>query len=131
VDPNDLDTEGQTPLMRAAAAGDRERVTALLADGADPSLVDGTGETALLKAAAGGHRGVYELLLPWAEDEERDTALAYLTASGKTNGPPSEGPSRTRSAVATIAARTAKFFGHEEPAERVERVERAEKHRKR
>jgi hypothetical protein len=131
VDPNDLDAEGQTPLMRAAAAGDLEQVTALLADGADPSLVDGTGETALLKAAAGAHRGVYELLLPWADEEERATAIAYLAAAGKTNGPPSEGPSRTRSTVVTLAARTAKFFGHEEPSERVERVERAEKHRKR
>jgi uncharacterized protein len=131
VDANETDGEGLTLLMRAASTGDRARVAALLAQGADPSLVDRIGETALLKAAAQGHREVFDLLIAHAGSDERDAALAFLKASGRTDSPAGEPPSGTRGKLVEVAARTAKFFGHEDPQRRVERVRRAEKTRKR
>jgi ankyrin repeat protein len=137
ADPNEVGADGQTALMHAAGAGQTKLVERLLDAGAEPSLEDETGETALLKAAALGQRNVYALLAPLASEDERDTAAAYLRAAAQSAGeeaiagPPSEPPSSLRTRLVGAAARTAKFFGDENPSDRVERVDRAEKHRKR
>jgi ankyrin repeat protein len=131
ADANELGEGGTTPLMVAAERGDAAWVKRLLGAGAEPSLVDGMGETALLKAAAGGHTQAYQALVTLASDDEREAAAAYLSAAGKTQGPPSEPASSLRTRLVGATARAAKFFGDENPAARLERVKRAEKHRKR
>lgn len=130
ADANELGEGGETALMAAASAGHVELVRELLKRGAEPALVDASGETALMRGAANGHRRVFELLAPHASPDDRDAAKAYLDASGGTDGPASEGPSKVRVGAVDVAARAAKFFGHQDAARRVERVERAEKHRK-
>jgi ankyrin repeat protein len=57
------DKSGETPLMKAASAGDTDTVKALLTAGADVSEKDALGETAMAKAAVAGHADVLKLLL--------------------------------------------------------------------
>jgi ankyrin repeat protein len=131
-DANEMSAEGLTPLMWAADDGDAGLVRALLAAGADPLLEDRIGETALVKAAAGGHRKAFDLLAPFATEEQLQAARAYLRASGKTDAPPGEeGPSALRTMLVDATANLAKFLGDDKPAVRVERAKRAENNRKR
>ena len=53
---------GFTPLMGAAANGNRDMVKALLAAGADPHARAGNGQSALDLAMAKGHSDVAALL---------------------------------------------------------------------
>src|SRR4029079_19816411 len=46
-----VDLTGQTPFLRAAAAGDLAAMRALLAHGADPNIATATGTTPLMVAA--------------------------------------------------------------------------------
>jgi serine/threonine-protein phosphatase 6 regulatory ankyrin repeat subunit C len=127
-DVNVLGEEKRTPLHAAAKAGSAAMVKALLEAGAEPSLKDASDETALLLAAANGHREVVALLAPHATDDERDLARAFLAASGRTDGPASDvAPSKLEETAATAAARAAKFFGHDDPQDRLDRNDRAKK----
>jgi ankyrin repeat protein len=134
ADVNELGDQGRTPLIEAAGKGDVRMVRLLLEAGAEPGWKDQMEETALLKAAAGGHREVYQVLLPLAGEDERGMARAFLGASAQSwdQPPPRPPPSRPEPenkmgrAVATAAARVAKFFGDEVHSERLDRLERAE-----
>jgi len=130
---------GKTPLLEAAVQGNVALVTLLLEAKADPSLTDDERESPLLKAAAYGHREIVTLLVPHAPQEEVDMALAFLKAHGgsdealRPRAPPSPPPSQPPAPesgnrwLATVAARTAHFFGDESAGKRLERLERAEK----
>lgn len=61
-DVNARQQVGYTPLMGAAAAGDREMVDLLLAAGADPTLVSEDGKTAADVANEHGHPAVASYL---------------------------------------------------------------------
>jgi hypothetical protein len=67
------------PLLDAAARGDRARVSALLAAGADPDARDDEGRPALLLAAASGQPGAGALraLLRGGADPEAATASGW------------------------------------------------------
>jgi hypothetical protein len=56
------DSDGQTALMAAAAAGEANLVQFLLEQGADPTLVDNEGQTAAAHAARTGHDDLATLL---------------------------------------------------------------------
>lgn len=134
ADVNELGDQGRTPLIEAASKGDARLVRVLLEAGAEPAWKDDMQETALLKAAAGGHREAYQVLLPLAGEEERGMARAFLGATAQSweQSPPRPPPAkpepedRVGRAVATAAARVAKFFGDEVHQERMDRLERAE-----
>ncbi len=133
ADANEVLPGGSTPLIEAAARGSVELVRVLLAAGAEPFLKDDADETALLKAAANGHALVVEVLNPFAEADERDMAQAFLKSVGQSHAPEFSYrvPSDLERTAAGVAARAAKFVGHDSPAERLDRVDRAEKLKKR
>jgi hypothetical protein len=107
ADVDAVDKEGQTALMRAAAAGDAEAVKSLIAKGADvnstvleqrgqraitilahrgytgPVPAPGTiGETPLTMAAAAAHADVVKLLMDaGAKEQERKDGKALLVAA--------------------------------------------------
>ncbi len=135
ADLNAFDAQGHTPLMTAALIGDEAMVLLLLDAGSDPTLLAPDSETAYLKAAAHGHREVATLLSRFAKPEERELARAFLGAHGAQVLPelPAEdgtGPGSLKQKAVTLAARAAKFVGHESPAARIERLERAQKNKK-
>ncbi len=131
ADVNAFDAASCTPLMAAAARGDEALVLLLLDAGADPSIQAPDEETAYLKAAAHGQAKVAALLSRFAKPAERELARAFLGAHGAQVLPelptePGTGPGSFKQKAVTIAARAAKFVGHEAPAARVERLERAQ-----
>ncbi|WP_157900317.1 ankyrin repeat domain-containing protein [Rhodoferax koreense] len=72
------------PLMQAAGAGEADKVSALLAKGADPDARDANGQTALMLAASAGHyETVRRLLIGGANKQLQDpsgkTALDLAT----------------------------------------------------
>ena len=58
------DRQGNTPLLRACAAGDPKAVGVLLLKGANPRHKNVAGQDALFVAAVGGHLPILPLLLP-------------------------------------------------------------------
>jgi serine/threonine-protein phosphatase 6 regulatory ankyrin repeat subunit B len=79
------DEQGVTPLMRAAAAGDKVAVEKLLAKGADPTAKDAKGMTPLMHAAQKGQFNVISLVGPKTDDlrdNEGRTALMHAAESG-------------------------------------------------
>jgi ankyrin repeat protein len=92
--PNAKDREGETALMKAAAGGHIEVVTALVeAPGVEVNEIDAKGETALMKAAENGQTAVVELLLgpgsqgrpaPNLKDDQGQTALMKAKAKNHT-----------------------------------------------
>ncbi len=81
---------GETPLMRAAAAGDTAMVKATLGQGANPNDTNQAGETALMFAAERGHlAGVLALLAAGSAVDARgtpgETALMYAARRGHTS----------------------------------------------
>jgi uncharacterized protein len=87
---NEPDSDGDTPLMLAAAQGHTDIIVALLRKGADASLHNDQGETALHQAAHGGHLGVIEALLATgahvdARDNGGSTPLMCATFGGHAN----------------------------------------------
>ncbi len=130
-DVNVLGDGRTTPLIEAARHGWLAGVEALLDAGAEASWKDAESETALLKAAANGHTGVVNVLGEFADDEERDLARAFLRAFGSSAAPEFHyDESRLKRRAVELAARAAKFVGHDEPMDRLERVERSEKLKK-
>jgi ankyrin repeat protein len=84
---NEPDSDGDTPLMLAAAQGHTDIVTVLLRKGADANAHNDQGETALHQAAHGGHLGaVGALLAAGARVDTRDnggsTPLMCATFGG-------------------------------------------------
>ncbi len=78
---------GETPLMRAAAAGDTAMIKAILGKGANPNDTNEAGETALMFAAERGHfAGVQALLAAGSAVDARsttgETALMYAARRG-------------------------------------------------
>ncbi|KAI3083869.1 hypothetical protein CBS147353_2013 [Aspergillus niger] len=67
VDVNAVDCldRAMTPLMYAAASGDRELVLWLLSHGANMALVDCNGQNALFHAVVGRQDSVVQVLLEW------------------------------------------------------------------
>ncbi len=63
ADVNSKDTDGQTPLIRAAMFGNEYAAKALLNHGADINAADLDGWTALMEAADSGHADVVSLLV--------------------------------------------------------------------
>jgi ankyrin repeat protein len=87
---NEPDSDGDTPLMLAAAQGHTDIVAALLRKGADAHAHNDDGETALHQAAHGGHLGAVEALLAAgahvdARDNGGSTPLMCATFSGYGN----------------------------------------------
>jgi ankyrin repeat protein len=82
VDVNELGANGRTALMVAAAAGDAQAVSWLLANKANPNVPDyKQGRTALMIAAEAGHAEVVQILLnaganPNAKDRLGETAMS-------------------------------------------------------
>ena len=80
---------GVTPLIAAAAAGQREAVDYLLQNGADPTAKDDLGKTALLHAMAADDRRLTETLLSLnttrainLPDNMGNTPLIYAAQNG-------------------------------------------------
>jgi hypothetical protein len=113
--PDCRDSEGRTPLIVAAEAGNASLVGVLIRHNADMNAVDPDGETGLMRAAFGGHLRVVELLAEngahlgirnndgstaseIAQLMKRDPVVAFLSArtAGSTdpqdNGPTTDGP---------------------------------------
>ncbi|PON28932.1 hypothetical protein TGAM01_v202040 [Trichoderma gamsii] len=77
IDVNSMDSEGRTPLSRAAEKGHEEVVAMLLHYCADCNFKDSDGRTPLAWAAENEHKGIAEQLVP------HDTAtLLLLTREG-------------------------------------------------
>lgn len=81
--PDGVNAEGETALIRAAAAGRTKCVQLLLAAKASPHIADHQGQTPLIHAALGGHSGVITALLKAradinAQDHEKETAVHKL-----------------------------------------------------
>lgn len=126
-DVNELGPGRTTPLIEAARRGLDDVVAQLLAAGAEPSWRDDEQETALLKAAANGFPRVVALLSPHATDDERDLARSFLAAFGQSHAPEYQyEPSSLHQKAVEVAARAAKFVGHDDPLERLERQERSQ-----
>jgi uncharacterized protein len=130
--PDPFDSEGCTPLMKAAEAGREDLVRLLMEGGADPILQDRLGETALLKAATNGHARLCALLQDKASDEEKELARTLLRAAGWKDGIPPRPPEPPRKKdwrdkVVTAGAWISNKVGEGHTAQRVERAERAEK----
>ncbi len=129
-DVNQLGPEDRTPLIEAAAQGNAALVKVLLDAGAEPICKDQSQDTALLKAAANGHIDAAVMLAPFADDDERDMARAFLSAHGDTHGPEAEmedtllGRFKRRAAEYTV--RASDFVGHAAPGQRMGRVLRSE-----
>ena len=89
-DPEERDSDRQTPLMNASWKGDSARVAHLLSQGADPSTRNEYGGTSLHWASYKGRMGVVKVLLARGvpinsrgKDGGR-TPLGYATRSGHT-----------------------------------------------
>lgn len=124
-DPNEPDEARDTPLLLAAASGNVELVKRLLAAGGEPMIRDAMGETPILKAAAYGPAAIVAALAGGSSEE--DCALARTMLRGLPEPEPAPDPGRFAQGVATVAARTSKFFGDEKPQARMDRLERAKK----
>ena len=130
-DINEVGAEGRTPLIEAAALGRLDVVRLLLKHRAEPGWKDAAGETAILKAGANGYPEVVLALEPFADDDERDMARAFLAAYGKSHGPEYRyDVTRLQRKLAEVAARAASFVGHEAPLKRLERSDAAERFKK-
>jgi len=84
---NAKDVQQQTPLHKAAAAGQLVVARFLLDNGAEVDPRDGQGQTPLIKAACCGHKSMVELLLSHkanieAADNTGGTALHWAAAKG-------------------------------------------------
>ena len=77
------DGDGRSALHRAAHAGHRGIVEALLEAGADASAVDAQGRTPLLEAARGGSLPVLEALLEGLPPDGATAAAAAVDAGGR------------------------------------------------
>ena len=79
-DPNGVDREGETALIKASGHGVKESVKVLIEHHADVNRKDANGRTALMHAAAGHRSDAIPLLLengadPNARDNEGNSAL--------------------------------------------------------
>jgi len=84
---NAADTDGVTPLMRAASAGRADVVRVLIASGAQANTATKTGETSLMMASLGGYADVVDQLLAAkadakGKDSQGRTALMAAAFSG-------------------------------------------------
>ncbi len=80
ADPNSVDQDGETALMKASAKGLKQTIRLLIGHHADINRKDKTGRTALMHAAAGHSSDAIPLLLengadPNARDNEGKSAL--------------------------------------------------------
>ena len=83
VDINSADQQEQTPLIKAAKAGNLTAVKALVQQEAAVNKQDQSGKTALMYAAMNGHQQVIDYLLakeanPQLTDDDQQTAFNYL-----------------------------------------------------
>jgi Raf kinase inhibitor-like YbhB/YbcL family protein len=88
ADPNQKDSDGVTPLMRAASAGRGDIVAALLTAGADAKARTSGGVDALMMASLGGYTEAARALLAAkmdanARDNQGRTALMAAASSGE------------------------------------------------
>lgn len=87
----DRDPALDLPLIRAAAAGELERVERLLARGASVRATDAQGRTPLVAAAYGNHVEAAEVLLAaGADPNEKDNSVqsAYLISTSEVGDDP-------------------------------------------
>lgn len=88
INPKQKDKNGNTPLIIAAAGGDLESVTDLLAYEADPNARNNQGMTALIFAIRSGNRKIVERLLSVDETDinlsnnEGETPLFWAAYKG-------------------------------------------------
>lgn len=85
-DPDEVDKNGFSPLMWAAAYGQLETVRKLIYLGSSVSILAPTGENALLLASSAGHCSIVKELLNHGapvdyKDKEGNTALMYAVYS--------------------------------------------------
>lgn len=76
------ETNGTTPLMKAAEHGSVPQVSLLLESGADVSTEDEQSETALIYAARGGWVHVVNLLVRLAGTKDKNRALFQAVEGG-------------------------------------------------
>ena len=79
--PKAVTSNGTTPLMIAAAAGDTKSITSLIENGADINAKDGAkGETPLMFAAGFNRTDAVKLLLARGADHKATTKVVDLFA---------------------------------------------------
>ncbi len=71
ADPNSADCDGETSLLKAAAAGNSEFICVILDAGAEIDLADEDGETPLIVAAKKGHVDSVKILLERGADVKK------------------------------------------------------------
>jgi uncharacterized protein len=69
ADVNEIDENGDTALIQAAAAGYKDTVLALLEYGADANIKNKQGMTAIKLAEMRGHEELVEVLFPYSEPQ--------------------------------------------------------------
>lgn len=130
-DPDPLDAEGCTPLMRAAQKGRVDLLASLLESGADPRIEDGLGETALIKAATFGNVDAYAMLVRYCRsDDERQLAETMLRTAGTTEIPRPEDvtpDSKWAWRLAAAGAKLGSWFDNDDASRRLARAVRAQK----
>lgn len=82
VDVNRADTDGKTPLMKAAASGSRQTVALLLAVGALPDSQDSKGQTALMLAVENGHVDAVRMFFDVHAAAQRPDVVAMEKLAG-------------------------------------------------
>uniref|UniRef100_A0A6A7G314 Protein TANC2-like n=3 Tax=Hirondellea gigas TaxID=1518452 RepID=A0A6A7G314_9CRUS len=85
ANPNQINNDGDTPLILAASAGHVQIIESLVKNGADVTCKNGLEETALVRAAASGHLSVVSLLLKckWPQPAVKTQAQQALVAAAR------------------------------------------------